>query len=36
MTLVLHQHPFAMHCWKALIVLHECDVPFEADRSAPV
>lgn len=39
MSLVLHQHPFAMYCWKALIALYERDVPFtadlvEADRSA--
>jgi glutathione S-transferase len=38
-NLVLHQHPFAMYCWKALIALYERDVPFtaelvEADRSA--
>jgi glutathione S-transferase len=39
MNLVLHQHPFALYCWKALIALYERDVPFtadlvEADRSA--
>jgi glutathione S-transferase len=39
MSLVLHQHPFALYCWKALIALYERDVPFtaelvEADRSA--
>ena len=39
MSLVLHQHPFAMYCWKTLIALYERDVPFtadliEADRSA--
>ncbi len=28
MSLVLHAHPFAMYCWKALIALHERDVPF--------
>jgi glutathione S-transferase len=38
-TLVLHLHPFAAYCWKALIALYERDVPFEpelveADRSA--
>jgi glutathione S-transferase len=38
-SLVLHQHPFAMYCWKALIALYERDLPFtaelvEADRSA--
>jgi glutathione S-transferase len=38
-SLVLHQHPFAMYCWKPLIALYERDVPFtadlvEADRSA--
>jgi glutathione S-transferase len=37
-SLVLYQHPFALYCWKALIALHERDVPFtaelvEADRS---
>jgi glutathione S-transferase len=39
MRLVLHQHPFAMYCWKPLIALYERDLPFtgdlvEADRSA--
>lgn len=39
MSLFLHQHPFAMYCWKPLIALYERDVPFtaelvEADRSA--
>ncbi len=39
MSLVLHQHPFAMYCWKALIALYERDLPFtaelvETDRSA--
>ncbi len=39
MSLVLHQHPFALYCWKPLIALRERDVPFtaelvEADRSA--
>jgi glutathione S-transferase len=29
MTLVLHEHPFASYCWKALIALFERDVPFE-------
>lgn len=29
MTLVLHEHPFAAYCWKALIALYERDVPFE-------
>jgi glutathione S-transferase len=38
-SLVLHQHPFAVYCWKPLIALYERDVPFtadlvEADRSA--
>jgi glutathione S-transferase len=38
-SLVLHQHPFALYCWKPLIALYERDVPFtsdlvEADRSA--
>jgi glutathione S-transferase len=30
-SLVLHQHPFALYCWKALIALYERDVPFAAD-----
>lgn len=41
MTLILHEHAFAAYCWKALIALHERDVPFErhhvgdaADRAA--
>jgi glutathione S-transferase len=29
MTLVLHEHPFASYCWKALIALYERKVPFE-------
>jgi glutathione S-transferase len=29
MSLVLHEHPFAAYCWKALIAFYECDVPFE-------
>ena len=29
MTLVLHEHPFAAYCWKALIALYERAVPFE-------
>jgi glutathione S-transferase len=29
MTLVLHEHPFAAYCWKALIALYERDVPFD-------
>jgi glutathione S-transferase len=37
-SLVLHQHPFALYCWKPLIALYERDVPFTAelveDRSA--
>ena len=31
MNLVLHQHPFALYCWKALIALYERNVAFEAD-----
>lgn len=27
--LTLYEHPFASYCWKALIALHERDVPFE-------
>jgi glutathione S-transferase len=38
-SLVLHQHPFAMYCWKPLIALYERELPFtselvEADRAA--
>ena len=29
MTLVLHEHPFAAYCWKALIAFYERDVRFE-------
>ena len=29
MTPVLHEHPFAAYCWKALIAFYECDVAFE-------
>lgn len=29
MTLILHEHPFASYCWKALIALYERDLPFE-------
>ena len=25
----LYEHPFASYCWKALIALYECEVPFE-------
>ncbi|MEA2222906.1 MAG: glutathione S-transferase [Solirubrobacteraceae bacterium] len=28
MSLVLHQHPFASYCQKALVALYELDVPF--------
>jgi glutathione S-transferase len=28
--LVLHQHPFASFCWKALIALYELELPFES------
>jgi glutathione S-transferase len=39
MSVVLHQHPFALYCWKPLIALYERGVPFtpelvEGDRSA--
>lgn len=27
--LILHEHPFASYCWKALIALYERGVPFE-------
>jgi glutathione S-transferase len=30
-SLVLHQHPFALYCWKPLIALYERDLPFTAD-----
>jgi glutathione S-transferase len=38
-SVVLHQHPFALYCWKPLIALYERDLPFtpelvEGDRSA--
>jgi glutathione S-transferase len=29
MTLVLHEHPFAAYCWKALVAFYDCDVEFE-------
>jgi glutathione S-transferase len=29
MTLILHEHPFASYCWKALIALYERGLPFE-------
>jgi glutathione S-transferase len=29
MTPILHEHPFAAYCWKALIALYECDIAFE-------
>jgi glutathione S-transferase len=29
MTLILHEHPFASYCWKALIALGELELPFE-------
>jgi glutathione S-transferase len=28
-ALVLHEHPFAAYCWKALIALYERGLPFE-------
>lgn len=28
MSLILHEHPFASYCWKALIALYEREVPF--------
>ena len=27
--MILHEHPFAAYCWKALIAFYECDVAFE-------
>jgi glutathione S-transferase len=30
-SLVLHQHPFALYCWKPLIALYERDLPFTAE-----
>jgi glutathione S-transferase len=29
MSLILHYHPLASYCWKALIALYENDTPFE-------
>jgi glutathione S-transferase len=29
MTLILHEHPFAAYCWKALIALDELGLPFD-------
>lgn len=29
-ALVLHQHPFAAFCWKALVALYELELPFES------
>ncbi|WP_205698920.1 glutathione S-transferase family protein [Conexibacter sp. SYSU D00693] len=29
MTVVLHEHPFAAYCWKALVALEERGVPYE-------
>jgi glutathione S-transferase len=29
MALILHEHPFASYCWKALIALYERDTAFE-------
>jgi glutathione S-transferase len=29
MALLLYEHPFASYCWKALIALHERELPFE-------
>jgi glutathione S-transferase len=31
-SLILHEHPFASYCWKALIALYERDVPFERNQ----
>ncbi len=37
MSLTLHEHPFAMYCWKVLIALYDRHIPFtavmEGDRS---
>ena len=29
-ALVLHHHPFAAFCWKALVALHELALPFRS------
>lgn len=29
-TLLLHQHPFAAFCWKALLALYELELPFKS------
>jgi glutathione S-transferase len=31
-SLVLHEHPFASYCWKALVALYERNVPFERNQ----
>ena len=31
-SLILHEHPFASYCWKALIALYERDVSFERNQ----
>jgi glutathione S-transferase len=31
-SLILHEHPFASYCWKALVALYERDVPFERNQ----
>jgi glutathione S-transferase len=35
-TLVLHQHPFASYCQKALVALYELDVPFTLLESTTI
>jgi glutathione S-transferase len=32
MNLVLHQHPFASYCQKALIALYELELPFASHQ----
>jgi hypothetical protein len=34
MTLILHEHPFAAWCWKALIALDELGLPFERGHAS--
>jgi glutathione S-transferase len=31
-SLILHDHPFAAYCWKALVALYERGVPFEVHQ----
>jgi len=31
-TLTLHMHPLSSYCWKVLLALYECDVPFRSSQ----